>query len=310
MKKQTIGVVCAVVALLAVPTSTLAAEAEALPDPGMTPVSRFYFAETWLQHMNMRLTFNGESRVHKALRYADEKLAEMEAMAEQNREREMERAAEEYRYCLNLTTLNMDANQAGSGNFSGRVATVMSGHISTMIERNAGNDDCCQVRLQAREKAQLCQESAVHQMARHEQEGALRLSLALMEEQCTRLRSYAAGESQGEPVEALPEYKRLLEMSEEIAVRTTGFVNEPEAQQTVQTAIQSHSATLAQIQNELQIGDATPPNSPVQNTVQTQERYGLQNGDAEPMTGSPSGEPNGGTGQGQGGDGAASGQRR
>ena len=53
-----------------------AQEAE-LPPPGLTPDSPFYFLDTLGEKIGMFFTFGTEKKAEKALKYADEKIAEV-----------------------------------------------------------------------------------------------------------------------------------------------------------------------------------------------------------------------------------------
>ena len=80
MKKQFykifLGVALAFV--LAVPIFVSAA-----PSAGIKPGSFFYFFDTTFEKINLFLTFNPEKKAQKALEYANERLAEAEAVAEE-----------------------------------------------------------------------------------------------------------------------------------------------------------------------------------------------------------------------------------
>ncbi len=127
MKKLGIlSLVIALVMVFAIPTGGFAAEAteaETLPEAGMAPDSSFYFMERWGERISLAFTFNAESKVQKSLRYAEERLAEAEAMAEQNKVRAMERAANEYQNCLEIATWNMEKAMAKGVNTSDQVTT-------------------------------------------------------------------------------------------------------------------------------------------------------------------------------------------
>ncbi|MFC2066344.1 DUF5667 domain-containing protein [Chloroflexota bacterium] len=70
-----------------------AQEGEALPDPGITPDSPFYFADKWGKQISLMFTFKAENKVQKALQYADERLAEVDAMIAKNKVKEATEAA-------------------------------------------------------------------------------------------------------------------------------------------------------------------------------------------------------------------------
>ena len=56
-----------------------AQEDEGLPNPGITPDSPFYFADKWAKQLALMFTFKTESKVRNAIKYADERLAEVDA---------------------------------------------------------------------------------------------------------------------------------------------------------------------------------------------------------------------------------------
>jgi len=78
-----------------------AQEAE-LPKPGLTPDSLFYFLDILGEKIGMFFTFGAEKKAKKALKYAEEKMAEIKAMAEKNKIKALEKANQKYEEYLNL----------------------------------------------------------------------------------------------------------------------------------------------------------------------------------------------------------------
>lgn len=70
--------------LLLVAVFSLPASASAATSPGIKPGSFFYFFDTTFEQIGLFFTFNPEKKARKALEYADERLAEAEAVAEDN----------------------------------------------------------------------------------------------------------------------------------------------------------------------------------------------------------------------------------
>jgi hypothetical protein len=131
-----------------------------------------------------------------------------------------------------------------------------------------------------------------------------------MQEQVTRMNNWAAVQGHGDADEALRQYERLTEMSQEIVACARQAGNGPEAERMVQTAVQSQSETLAQIRNQLQVENSTPSEVPVQSTVQEQERYGLQSEVVDQATPPTSGGGKSEAGYGQSVSGTTSGRGR
>ncbi len=286
MKKSIAAILVALVIAISIPTSAFAAEADALPDPGATPASPFYFMEAWMQHMNLRFTFGAEAKVKKALQYAEEKLAEMEAMAEQNRAQYMQRAVREYRYCLKVANRNIERAMIGNNSTPEQVAKMMSKHISLMTSnQNCGNEDCQQIRVQAREQAEECQENTIRALANQDPGQAARLNIALMEQECIRMNNCIAQEDSGQGEEVLQQYERLRLMNTEIVATAEKFGNGHEVQEMINAATTTQSGTLSQIRNQLQIGGGGSQESPLQN--QEEEQYRLESGSPEQPMSSP-----------------------
>ncbi|MDO8430175.1 MAG: trypsin-like peptidase domain-containing protein [bacterium] len=79
MKLQSIIISFVLVAILTTPALTFAAT-----DPGLKPGNFFYIFDTTSEKIVLFFTFNPENKVKKALEYADERLAEIEVVAETN----------------------------------------------------------------------------------------------------------------------------------------------------------------------------------------------------------------------------------
>ena len=304
MKKRIVAILVALAIAVMIPTSAFAAEVtETLPDPGMTPTNGFYFMETWMQRLNMAFTFGAKAKVEKALHYAGEKLAEMEAMAEHNQAQRMERAATQYRYYLNLATRNMKQAMVGGNETSEQVVMMMSRHIAAMTNnQNCGSEDCQQIRLRTREQAEECQENAVRDLARRDPEEALRLNLALMEQQCLRMNNCIGQEDNSQTEETLQQYERLRLMNNEILACAQQLGEGPEAQQMINEAMSNQSGVLSRVRDQLQIGNEGSAESPLQNQTQEQEQNGLESSGVEEPAQGQYGDGSGYSG----GDGAGS----
>lgn len=72
-----------VLALLLVAVFILPASASATTNPGIKPGSFFYFFDITFEKIGLFFTFNPEKKVEKALAYADERLAEVEALTKE-----------------------------------------------------------------------------------------------------------------------------------------------------------------------------------------------------------------------------------
>lgn len=267
MKKRMFTILAVMALAVTVPANALAAEPEALPNPGMTPAYGFYFMETWMQRLNMAFTFGPEAKLQKALHYAGEKLAEMEVMGEQNRANNMARSANQYRYYMNITNRNMSQAMAGDNETAGRVVLMMSRHIAVMTgNQNGGEEYCQQIRERTMEQAEECQETAVRTLAGHNAEAAIELNMVLMEQQREQIQNMVGQANSEEIAEALQQYERIQNMNQEMIANGEQLGLGLEAQQRLQQAIATQEGVLNQIRN--QIGNGSNTESPVQNQEQ------------------------------------------
>src|SRR3989344_8099356 len=83
-------------ALLLVVVFSLPASASAATSAGVKPGSFFYFFDTTFEQISLFFTFSPEKKVEKALAYADERLAEVEAIAEEQNSNAVKTAITNY----------------------------------------------------------------------------------------------------------------------------------------------------------------------------------------------------------------------
>jgi hypothetical protein len=211
MKKLVIApLICILALTLCVGGVAYAQEEEALPDPGITPDSPFYFADKWAERLALMFTFQAENKVQKALHYADERLAEVDAMLARNRIREATKANNAYQNCLEIAAQYMERARVKGVDTSETVALAASGHLQFLNDSTAGASENAQAVLsQAKERARTCQETALMTMARGDPEKAIQTNLMLMERQLDRIRVRAEGQDAVRLQEELREYERL-----------------------------------------------------------------------------------------------------
>jgi hypothetical protein len=100
------------------------AQDEELPDPGITPDSPFYFLDKLGKNISMFFTFGADAKARKALHYAEERLAEAQAMAAKNKIREMTRAANDYEGYMAMVNERLEA--AAQNGVSANVSEKLS----------------------------------------------------------------------------------------------------------------------------------------------------------------------------------------
>ena len=230
-----------------------AQEEARLPDPGITPDSPFYFADKWAKQLTLMFTFKEEAKVRKALQYAEERLAELDAMLAKNRVREATEANNEYQNCLAIATKSMERTQVKGTGTSEMVALAASKHLEILNDRIADAPQNAQVVLtQTRERARICQEAALRSMVQGDPEKAAEINLMLMERQLRRIRVRVEEQQATGLQEELQEYKRLGNFGEEISQTATELGKGTTVDQLVGQATAYQLAVLAEVHQRVQ----------------------------------------------------------
>ncbi len=251
-----------------------AQEAEAtLPDPGTTPDSPFYFIDKWGKQISLMFTFNAGSKAEKALRYADERMAEIDTMMAQNKIKEATQAANEYQNCLGIATKNMEQARLKGVDVSEKVALMAEKHLGYLCDNTENaSEDARMLMTQTRERAMTCQETALRNMAQGNPEKAAQFNLQLMERQLNRIRVQAE-EPETEGLQArLEVYNRLGNMGEEISQIAKGLGKETTVDQLVGLATAHHLEVLAEVQQRVQGEAQQAVDDTIQNRIQNHER--------------------------------------
>jgi len=113
------------------------AQDTALPSPGFTPDSPFYFFDTLAKRINLFFIFSSEKKAEKAIEYAEERLAEVKAMAEKNKVEATETANQGYQDFLGLANQKtQEAKEEGKeiGNLAILITEKTLKHQEILVE--------------------------------------------------------------------------------------------------------------------------------------------------------------------------------
>jgi len=244
-----------------------------LPDPGITPDSPFYFADKWAKQLSLMFTFREEAKVEKALRYAEERLAEMNAMLVKNKTRATTQATNEYNNYLAIATQYMERAREKGVDTSEMVTLGVSKHIAFLNESidDVGENEQ-RVMTEARERARACQETAVRTMAQGDPEKAIRTNLMLMEQQLNRIRVRSeVQQATGLQLE-LQEFERLNNLGQEISQIAKGLGKGTTVDQLIGQATANHLAVLAEVHERTQVQAQGAVENAMQVCVENYER--------------------------------------
>lgn len=246
---------------------------EGLPDPGITPDSPFYFADKWAKQFALMFTFKAENKVQKALQYAEERLAEVDAMLARNRFREATEANNEYQNYLAIATQYTERARNKGIDTSETVALTVSGHLGFVNDSIAGAPENAKMILtQTREGARVCQETALRSMAQGDPEKAIQTNLMLMERQLNRIKAQVDEQQATRLQQELQEYERLGNLGEEISQIARGLGKGTTVDQLVGQATAYHLQVLAQVHQRVQEQSQQAIEDAIQNCIENHER--------------------------------------
>jgi hypothetical protein len=244
-----------------------------LPDPGTTPDSPFYFMDKWGKQLSLMFTLNAGEKTDKALRYADERMAEMDAMLAHNKIKEATQAANEYQWCLQTATKNMEQARLKGNDISEDVALKAEKHLGYLCDNTENtSEDALMLMTQTKERAMTYQETALRNMAQGDPEKAAQFNVQLMTRQLNRIRIQAE-EANGEAVQArLEVYNRLGNLGEDISQIARQLGKGATVDQIIGMATAQHLEVLNQVQQRVQGEAQQAVKATFQNRVQTHEQ--------------------------------------
>ena len=274
MKKICISLLFCILALtFCFPGVAYAQSDEELPAPGITPDSPFYFLDKWGKQLSLMFTFKAETKVQKALQYADERMAEIDAMIARNKIKEATRATNEYQNCLEIAAQNVEQARLKGVDVSEKVALMTQKHLGVVNNITyEATENARMVLTQTRERAVVCQETALKSMAKGDPEKAMQFTLQLMERQLNRIRVQAADPEAEKLQELLQEYNRLGNLGEKISEIAKALGEETTVDQLVGQAIAHHLEVLAEVHQRVQEQSQQAIEDAMQNRIQTHER--------------------------------------
>ncbi|MFC1961959.1 DUF5667 domain-containing protein [Chloroflexota bacterium] len=219
MKRIANALLVSIIAITMFTGSIAYAQDEGLPDPGITPDSPLYVFDNMGKKLGMLFTFGAEAKTRKAIAYAEERLAEAEAMAVKNRIREEERATKGYGEFLAIATEKMEEtrNEGTSNNISELVASATARHL-TVLDRVSDKvpDEAKEAIAKARESSMNGQQNALRLLARERMERAIEINIDTVEKRLARARAESEENNVEEVENAINDADRMLRLRDEL----------------------------------------------------------------------------------------------
>jgi hypothetical protein len=235
------------------------AQDEPLPDPGITPDSPFYFLDNFGKNLGLLFAFGPDAKAKKALEYAEERLAEAQAMATQNKSQALERAAAGYdKFLLMASAKAEEARQQGiPEDLSERVALATSKHVSVLDAvadafPETVPEQARQAISRAKDAAMKGMESALKGVAQENPGRAAEITITAVEARLNRAKDKAKVNNAEEVEEALSEAEKLFEFEVEISEIAKGIgKGETNVKELIAKATYVHLAMLAEVHEKV-----------------------------------------------------------
>jgi len=274
MKKISIGFLISIMALMFCFSGVAyAQEDDGLPDPGITPDSPFYFIDKWAKQITLVFTFGHEAKAQKALQYAEERLAEVDAMLAKKKYEAATQAKNEYQHCLTYATTSMERVQVKGTDTLEKVALAVSRHVELLNEDIANAPENARMVLtQTRENARTCQETALRAMAQGDPEKAIQTNLMLMEQHLNRIRVRVEEQQETRLQQELAEYERLGKLGKEISQIARELGKEINIDQLIGQATSYHLTVLTELHERVQEQSQQAVEDAMRVCVEHQER--------------------------------------
>ena len=202
-----------VLGLSALGVGTVYAAQDSLPGDAL------YSVKLATEQAAMMLLRDDAARAERALSFAERRMGEMEALAEEGRPQDLGLAVEKYGYALNMALTMMEqAGDRGSatGNITARVAEATSRHLLVLDEVwDIVPDEAKAAITHARNVSQTGCFHALEALARNNTVRAAEMNLAAMEGRLNRVRARVQN---AEAVQiALQQFEAMADFNEEIS---------------------------------------------------------------------------------------------
>lgn len=246
--RKVIIVLALVVTLLALGTGTLYAAQDSLPGDAL------YQAKLVTEQVRMLLPGDDVAKTERALDSADERVREMEALAEKGRSQDLDLAVERYGFALNTTLAWMDRARSRGltvGNITARVAEATARHLSVLDTIYDMVPEAAEAAIaRAREMSEKGRQKALAALARYGTMQAAEMNLAAMEGRLNRIRARVHDPESLQI--ALQQFDDMAGFIKEICqIAEEAGVNVAEVAELVTEASSRHLEVLAELYEEV-----------------------------------------------------------
>ncbi len=187
------------------------------------PGDTLYGLKLFTEQVRMTTPGDDTARAERALRFADIRIGEMEALAGKSRPDDLGRPANRYGDAMDTVHARLErAAAAGfsTGNLTASVAEATSRHISVLdVIYDMVPDQAKPAVAHARNSSQIGHLRALRALAQDQPERAIEINLAAVEERLIRARNAAQAHDDDEMADALGRFEEMSDIGALIAAR-------------------------------------------------------------------------------------------
>lgn len=220
-----------------------------LPKAGVTPDSPFYFLDQWGEGISMAFSFSNEARANKALRFSEERLAEMRTMAEKGKTEQAEKLAEKYQRTLSSVQERSEQTKEEQKReeVTARVASSTSRHLSVLEDVLGKTPEEARSAIEeARESSKQGHIRSLNALSETNPEQAAKIGSKGIQERLERIKSATGTEQVKQVRAALGDFEDLSENLQEMANRS----NQARVQQIVASSTSRHLRELERVREQ------------------------------------------------------------
>ncbi len=227
------------------------AQSEELSNPGTLPDSAFYGLKKAFEGLGNAFTFGETAKTARALKLAERRLAEAEAMANKGESEFVDELSEEYENQINKA--NEIASLAKEASDKEKLAELVSmatlQHLTVLDEVQERVPEQARERIvAARERSIRGNQEALKTLARENPEKSAEISIEAAESRVNKMQEFAEEGDEEKVAEAVEEYEKYAQFGEEISTTAEQAGKDPsKANELVATATSSHITVLQDV---------------------------------------------------------------
>jgi len=222
-----------------------------LPQPGILPDSPFYGLKKAFEGIGNVFTFGETAKVERALKLAEQRLAETEAMSARGKPEFVEGLSKEYEREVEkaneIAALAREANKREE--LSELVSKATSQHLTVLDEvQERVPEQAKEAIAAARERSISGNQEALKALARENPEKAAEIAMGAAESRVNRVKEAAEQGEEEEVAEAVEEYEKYARFGEEISAIAQQVGKDPsKVQELVAKATSLHIIVLEDV---------------------------------------------------------------